>query len=171
MEAGSDRVRIAFGHVLAKHTHVSYIRHTVVDSKIVHPQLPHVEYFTVVKIWCGEILLEVVGDHVHTVFAAERMVAVESPSLPPPTVLGCFFLFSLHCVTGLCLFLVVRLFFLQRFFFCTMGGVNGNGQFITSGTCIGSRRPEPQIKFCVKDASVIVLADCGLYWSVRDFIL
>ena len=60
-------------------------------------KLPHVKYFGVAKIWGGKVLLKVICDHVHTVFATERVVASESPPCPPPAFLGCLFFFPL-CV-------------------------------------------------------------------------
>ena len=113
------------------------------DLKVVHPQLPHVKYFAVTKIWGGKVLLKVICDHVHTVFAAERVVAAESPPRPTPAFLGCLFVLPFHSVSGLCFGLVVQFFSFKIVFFWTMGSVNGNGQLITSGAGIRSWCPEP----------------------------
>ena len=62
------------------------------NPEIIHPQLLHVKYFAVAKIRGGKVLLKIVSDHVHTVFAAEGVVAAESPH-PTPAFLDCLFVF------------------------------------------------------------------------------
>lgn len=90
-------------------------------------KLPHVKYFGVAKIWGGKVLLKVICDHVHTVFAAERVVAAESPLRPTPPFLGCLFALRFHSVSGLCFDLEVRLFSFKIVFFWIMGSINANG--------------------------------------------